>query len=124
VAYARDIPAWALCQACNRPAAVADAVAVFLSPLTDRLQRLAVVASGATVAPDGSARAGAAAASTADLSACPGKRGQGIAQPRPVLVGQIKLVGYAIECELNGADVLGLRASQIVDQRDYRSSAP
>jgi xylose isomerase len=41
-------------------------------------------------------------------------------QLRAVFVTQIKLVGHTIKRELDCADVLGLLASQIVDQRDYR----
>src|SRR5918998_1797239 len=103
----------------GQPAAVADVVAVFLGPLTDRFQCLAVVAGGATGAFDGSAWAGAAATSSTDLSTCFGILGQRIVQLRTVFVSQIKLVSYAIERELDCADVLGLLASQIVDRRDY-----
>jgi hypothetical protein len=94
-------------------------VAVFLGPLTDRLQRLAVVAGGATGAFDGSAWAGVGATPSTDLSRCLSIRGQRIVQLRTVFVSQIKLVSYTIERELDCADVLGLLASQIVDQRDY-----
>src|SRR2546423_2917097 len=103
----------------GQSAAVADVVAVFLGPLTDRLQRLAVVAGGATGAFDGSAWAGVGATPSTDLSSCLGVRGQRIVQLRTVFVSQIKLVSYAIERELDCADVLGLLASQIVDQRHY-----
>jgi hypothetical protein len=99
--------------------AVADAVTVFLGPLTDRFQRLAVVAGGTTIASDRSAGAGAAAAPSTDLPTCSGIPGKRLAQFRTVLVSQVKLVGRAIECELDCADALGLLARQIVDQRDY-----
>src|SRR5918998_1307010 len=103
----------------GQSAAVADVVAVFLGPLTDRLQRLAVVAVGATGVFDGSTWAGTAATPSTDLSTCFGIRGQRIVQLRTVFVSQIKLVGYAIERELDCADVLGFLTSQIVNQRDY-----
>jgi hypothetical protein len=68
---------------------------------------------------DGTAWAGAAATPPTDLSTCLGILGQRIVQLNTVFVSQIKLVSYAIERELDCADVLGLLTSQIVDQRDY-----
>jgi hypothetical protein len=81
--------------------------------------RSAVVAGGATGVFDGSAWARTAATPSTDLSTCFGILGQRIVQLRAVFVSQIKLVRYAIERELDCADVLGFLASQIVNQRDY-----
>jgi hypothetical protein len=68
---------------------------------------------------DCSAWAGTAATPSTDLSTCLDIPGQRIMQLRAVFVTQIELVRCAIERELDCADVLGLLASQIVDQRDY-----